>query len=117
MVRPEEYPEAMYAFISALAKAEINLRDSGLKVLLTPDVQQRMLVIGQPQGRGKIAFLSLDGNEQKDLAAIFEVPVESLLATPIEGYAYDSKNDLDEALQEAKTDHPDADFSRVEPNH
>ena len=113
MIQPREYPEAMYDFIGALAKAEIELRDQGLKVRLNPDVRQRMLVIGKPNGMGKIAYLSTDGTEYADLAKLLNVSEGSLMPMMIEGYPYDSKGDLQAAKQDAQQEHPEADFSRV----
>ena len=112
-VRPIEYPEAMFAFVEGLAKAEIALRDQGLPVRLSPDFRQRMLVVGFPQGRGAIAYRSTDGTEYADLAELLGVSETSLMPMGIEGYPYDSPSDFAAALKEAKFEHPNADFSRV----
>lgn len=112
-VQPLDYPEAMLAFIEGLAKAEIALRDGGIPARLEPDFRQRMLVVGTPHGRAPIAYRSTDGTEYADLARLLGVSETSLIPMGIEGYPYDSPEDFAVALEDAKAEHPDADFSRV----
>lgn len=112
-VRCDTYPEAMYDFMSALADAEIKMRDQGFRVRLVPEIKQRMLVVGTPNGKPPIAYLSTDGAEYDDLARILDVPVSLLMPMVFAGYAYDNDDDLAQAIKEAKRENPTADFSRI----
>ena len=112
-VRPHEYPEAMYDYLLALATAQIALSDEGLRVSLVPDIPQRYLLVAWPRVGSPIAFLSVKGREQADLNAA--VPEAGAADWKWEPYAYDSQEELAEVLEEARRDHPDADFSRVKP--
>lgn len=114
MIQPREYPEAMYDFIGALAKAEIALRDQGLKVRLHPDVRQRMLVVATLESGGEVAYLSTDGSELEDLQRALGVRVKELAGAEYATYPYDSEDDLVYALDEARAEHPDADYGRAE---
>ncbi len=45
---------------------------------------------------------------------MLDVSKESLNSSRyLEGFAYDSKDEFEEVVKEAKAEHPDADFSRV----
>jgi|GEM_PF-3654789 len=112
-VTPASYPEDMSQFIWTLADIEIGLRDEGYRVRLFPGVRQRMIVVATVPGRGEIAYRTVDGEEWSDLARLLDVAERDLNGTTFEGYAFDSKDEMDEVVAEAKTEHPSAEFMMV----
>lgn len=112
-VRTKEYPTSMVDFMQALAIAEIGLRDSGLKVRLIPDVRQRMIVVATIDGQ-PFAYRSSDGEEYRDLANLIGQDEKSVAHAGIVGFAYDSEDDFKLALEEAKSQFPAVDFSKVQ---
>jgi len=113
-ILPAVYPEDRYGFFEGIAETEIDLFDRGIRVHFVPGFRQRMLVIARLGDRSQIAYLSEDGTEYQDLARLLNTSVESLMPMAFQAYPYDSKQDLDYVLSQARTDHPKADYSNLE---
>lgn len=107
-----DYPEDRYELYRKLASVEIELRDAGIPVHLYLDYQQRLLVVVAVAGKREVALLSHDGDVLSDVAKLLGNDELAESAT-VDTYAYDSTNEIDIVIQEAKADHPDADFSRI----
>lgn len=107
-VSPDKYPRSFFSFLDAIARAEIELRDSGEDVTLTPAIKQRMVVVASLPPDGKeFLYLSTDGNEFDDLARLLEL--RGLFdITAIEAFAYDDPEELAGALEQARNKHPKA---------
>ena len=112
-VHAKEYPSNMFGFMEGLAIAEINLRDSGFKVRLYPDIPQRKIFVASVEGKGTFAYLSEDGRETEVLAELVGTDKDSLGNYEFEGFPYDNKEDFASALTEAKEEYPSVDFSGV----
>jgi hypothetical protein len=112
-VHPSVYPEEMFAFYEGLARAEIELRDAGLKVRLVPDVRQKFIVVAESPGQGTLVFTSTEGAECADLGKILGVSEDELPSAHLTDYPYDNKPDFDAALKDAQSEFPDVDFSAL----
>jgi hypothetical protein len=112
-IKPNNYPEKMFDYYGALARAEIEVRDQGFDIQLTPSVKQRMLVVYEflgekPEGvPHEVALKSHDGDEYQDLERRFPSS-KGIGSVLYEGYPYDSDQDLSEVKEEVRRLHPNA---------
>ncbi|MCX6358363.1 MAG: hypothetical protein NT029_01025 [Armatimonadetes bacterium] len=111
---PRNCPDPVFAYYEAIASAEIDLYDAGVRVTLVPDIRQKCLTLASRPAQPMVAYLTQDGDELRDLAAMLGCAEADLEWVRFSGYAYDTVGELDQVLLEARRDHPDADFSRVE---
>jgi hypothetical protein len=106
-VRPEEQPPTMFSFMHAVASAELELRDGGLDIQLTPEFRQRYVVVATVAGDlTPYIYLSEEGAEYDDLERL--LAKESGWgrdAVMIEGYPFDGPEDQESAWQEALAEH------------
>jgi hypothetical protein len=109
-IRPERHPPTMFSFLYAIAGAEVELRDAGLDVQLTPEYAQPYVVVAQIRGDPKrYIYFSQEGQEYDDLAKLLGREVKwSKETVMIEGYPFDGPEDRDKALQEALTEYPNS---------
>lgn len=104
-VKPGVYPSRLFAFLDALSQAEMDLRDEGLDVRLTPEVRQRMVYVANVPGDGEYVFISTDGDEYEELERALGREVPS--GTSFEGVPFDGEEE-DEVKHEVLVQHPDA---------
>jgi hypothetical protein len=72
-VRSVNTPPTMFSFYHALAGAEVELRDSGLDIELTPEYRQQFVVVAHVQGHETpFIYVSEEGNEYDELAKLLE---------------------------------------------
>jgi len=109
-VRPKEQPPTMFSFMHAVASAELELRDGGLDIQLTPEFRQRYVVVANLAGdRTPYIYLSEEGAEYDDLARLLGKGATWERQTAIiEGYPFDGPDDRESAWQEALKEHPTA---------
>lgn len=110
-VKPKRYPESMYLFFDALARAELTIRDRGIPVRLTPNIQQRLLVVVDSKETAErfnrpVAYLSTDGREWDDLAQHLGHREDKISGT-MEGRAWDSESELESVVTEVIRAYPD----------
>jgi len=109
-VHPVGQPSTMFSFFHAVASAEVELRDQGLDVQLTPEYPQPYVVVANISGEhSPYIFLSKEGAEYDNLAELLgRDPSWTRQFVTIEGYPYEGPEDLATALREALYEHPEA---------
>lgn len=109
-VRPKDQPKSIFSFFEAVAGAEVQLRNEGIDVLLTPEYPQPYVVVAEITAtNAKYLYLSRDGDEYEDLGRLLGI----ILPTPgsdveIEGFPYDGPEDRERATEEVRAEHPTA---------
>jgi len=109
-VRPIRAPSTVFSFMHAVASAEVELRDGGIDIRLTPDFRQPFVVVAQIGGeQTPYIYLSEEGNEYDDLARLLgKGPTLRRETVAIEGYPFDGEDDRESAWNEAMAEHPTA---------
>jgi hypothetical protein len=109
-VRPANEPPAMYAFYHAVAGAEIEVRDQGLDIELTPEYRQKFIVVAELAGdSSRYIYESQEGAEYDDLAKLLGFgPAWDGREAKIEGYPFEDGDERESALREASKEYPEA---------
>lgn len=109
-VRPIKHPPTVFSLMHAVAGAEVELRDGGLDIHLTPEFRQPFVVVANVAGDpSPYIYISEEGSEYADLARFLgRGPALGPETVMIEGYPFDGPEDRESAWQEASSEHPTA---------
>lgn len=109
-IRPVKHPPTMFSFMHAVAGAEVELRDGGLDIQLTPEFRQPLVVVAKvPGDETPYIYLSEEGAEYDDLSRLLaKEPTLGPETATVEGYPFDGPEDEELARKEALTEHPTA---------
>ena len=109
-VRPKGQPPTMFSFMHAVAGAEVELRDEGLDIILTPEYRQKYVVVARIAGEpAPFIYFSQDEAQLGDLARLLGRDLAGATGSvTFEDYPFDGPEDQDVAWREALNEHPTA---------
>lgn len=107
----DKYPESRLKYFGAIAEAKCLFLERDIAAELVPEHVQRLLVVPADKEGGQPPFLALSvWRPWATRSPVLELPEGT---GKVETYAYDTRSDLEYAIDLAKRDFPDADFSAI----